>query len=241
VIKKELWKDVPEWEDVYEISNLGRVRRKSTGFIRKPVLGHRGYYHVSLCCKGRKKTIDIHVILAKAFIANPLNLPEVNHVDGNKANYLISNLEWVTTGGNQKHAYDTGLKQRPLGERNVKAKITSELALEIFNTKMSRRAIARKYGINKTLVENIKSGRTWSHVTGKQFESVADKMARYSHLDKAPAMWWKNKNTRERFTEQILNLHREGLTGRQIGYVLGIAHKTVSMKIREKTKEVYHG
>jgi hypothetical protein len=238
VIKKEIWADVPGYKMIYKISTLGRIksmymtRMKGYDFFLKHQIGHRGYPSVSLCHNCKRKTFDIHVLLAKTFMPNPCNLPEVNHIDGNKLNYSLSNLEWISDGGNLQHAYDNGLKPRPLGEKNVKAKVTSKLVMEIFETKMSCRAIARKYGLNKTLVENIKSGRTWSHVTGKKFESVTDKMATYTNTEKAPRMWEKNKDLREKYTKLIHQLKSEGLTGRQIAKILGVSNGTVASKLK---------
>ena len=76
----------------------------------KPVLDKgNGYYLVTLSNQGKKSNKYIHRLLATHFIPNPLNKPQVNHIDGNKQNNVLSNLEWATSQENSKHAVDTGL------------------------------------------------------------------------------------------------------------------------------------
>lgn len=72
-------------------------------------LSTKGYYHVGICGKGKVKTYRVHRLVALAFIPNPNNLPYVNHIDGNKQNNNVSNLEWCTCKGNVQHAKKMGL------------------------------------------------------------------------------------------------------------------------------------
>lgn len=90
----EIWKDVADYEDYYQVSNLGRIRNKITHRILKPSKSN-GYYHISLRY-GSKKEFLIHRLVAKAFIPNPLNFSYVNHKDENKLNNSAENLEWCT-------------------------------------------------------------------------------------------------------------------------------------------------
>lgn len=109
--KTEEWKDIKEYEKTYQISDFGRV--KSLKFGKEKILKLKknsgGYLEVLLYGKQSKKTYRVHRLVAEAFIPNPNNLPEVNHIDGNKENNNIYNLEWVTGSENKKHAYKTGL------------------------------------------------------------------------------------------------------------------------------------
>lgn len=73
---------------------------------------NKGYLRVRLYIEGRRPTIKVHRAVAKAFIPNPENKPEVNHKDGNKENNRVDNLEWSTPGENTAHAYNTGLKEK---------------------------------------------------------------------------------------------------------------------------------
>lgn len=101
------WKKVPINEfSFYEISNFGDIRNGDK--ILKPSI-HKGYQVVVLCNKGFRRTINVHRLVALAFIDNPNNLPCVNHKDGNKQNNCVFNLEWCTHGQNEKHAWKLGL------------------------------------------------------------------------------------------------------------------------------------
>jgi hypothetical protein len=103
----EEWKDIEEYEGLYQVSTFGRVRSLNRyinnvfypGCILKPQKFRNGYLFVSL----QRKTLSIHRLVAKAFIDNPNNKPEINHKDGNKTNNKIENLEWRTRSENLKH------------------------------------------------------------------------------------------------------------------------------------------
>jgi len=85
-------------------------KKKKSVFIQTLKNGVKGYPTVNLAYdKGKSKAISLHRLLATYFIPNPNNLPQVNHKDGNKMNYSLDNLEWVSASHNVKHAYDTGL------------------------------------------------------------------------------------------------------------------------------------
>lgn len=87
-----LWKDVPDYEGYYEVSNTGLIRSKNG--IRKPQVSWDGYLFVKLCKQGQCRKVKIHRLVALAFIPNPNNLPEINHKDENPANNNVENLEW---------------------------------------------------------------------------------------------------------------------------------------------------
>lgn len=100
---KEIWKDIPEYEGIYKISNLGRVKSKNK--IRKPYLRKTtGYCYVTLSKNNKVKCYSIHRLVANSFIDNIEKKPYVNHIDGNKQNNNVKNLEWVTQKENVIHA-----------------------------------------------------------------------------------------------------------------------------------------
>lgn len=105
----ENWKDVPGYEGLYQISNLGNVKSLYSNKILKPSIDKYGYTRFSATKDKIQKTLIIHRLVAKLFIPNPNNLPQVNHKDGNKNNNCKNNLEWCTDSDNKKHAYKTGL------------------------------------------------------------------------------------------------------------------------------------
>lgn len=130
----EEWRDITGYEGIYKVSNMGRVLSlerlvwNGKGYktepqkILKQGRNHKGYPIVYLSKDAKQKTISVHRLMAKAFIPNPLNKPQVNHIDGVKTNNIVSNLEWCTNQENQEHAvllklndhtkYDSGKPKR---------------------------------------------------------------------------------------------------------------------------------
>ena len=107
----------------YAISNLGNIKNVKTGRVLKLCLNPRGYYSYTFYKKGIRKTFRIHRLVALYFIDNPNNLPYVNHIDGNKTNNRVENLEWCTAKQNDEHARRTGLKvqEKPVLAENVES------------------------------------------------------------------------------------------------------------------------
>lgn len=102
----EIWKDIKNYEGLYQVSNLGNVKRIL--FINNKVIkpnekvlkqnfdGKGNYKTVMLCKNGKKRRVTVHRLVAETFIPNPNNLPQVNHKDENKINNTVNNLEWCT-------------------------------------------------------------------------------------------------------------------------------------------------
>lgn len=125
---REEWRDIPGYEGLYQASDHGRIRsvshlirankdggiRYTEAGIKRLIPGWHGYMWVSLCKDGKSKTHSVHQLVAITFIENPDNLPAVNHIDADKTNNHISNLEWVTTQENQQHASRMGLLGKPV-------------------------------------------------------------------------------------------------------------------------------
>lgn len=134
-MKTEIWKEIKGYEGMFAVSNYGRVkslaRRVSnhTGFINKPerilkpFKDVKGYLRVYLTKNSKKKFTPIHRLVSFAFIPNPENKPQVNHIDGNKQNNRVENLEWCTNGENQIHAYVHGLNHHADNSGRPKRKV----------------------------------------------------------------------------------------------------------------------
>lgn len=109
----EVWKDINEYEGLYQVSNLGRIkslkRNTAREKIMKPKENRDGYFIVNLCKNGNITTKKIHRLVAENFIPNPENKYSVNHINGIKKDNRIENLEWATASEQAKHAVKTGL------------------------------------------------------------------------------------------------------------------------------------
>ena len=122
-MENEVWKDIIGYENYYQISNLGRVKSLKRIIIRtdnKPYLqketilkiahNRKGYCHVHLTKNFISKTKSVHRLVAEAFIPNLENKPQVNHIDGNKENNNVNNLEWCDNLYNMQHSIKIGLR-----------------------------------------------------------------------------------------------------------------------------------
>ena len=104
---KEIWKDIKGYEGLYQVSNLGNVKRNNH-ILYKTL---RNYLGVKLSKNNIKKFKSIHRLVAETFIPNLENKKQVNHIDGNKLNNCVDNLEWCTASENTKHAFKIGLEK----------------------------------------------------------------------------------------------------------------------------------
>lgn len=124
-MQAEIWKDIPNYEGLYMVSNLGRVKSLPKNNHKEIILKNKitkdGYYETALSKNNKQKWIRTHRLVAQAFIPNPDNKPQVNHIDGNKLNNNVDNLEWCTNQENINHAIRTGLENF-IGKNNPKAK-----------------------------------------------------------------------------------------------------------------------
>ena len=109
----EEWRDIEQFKGEYQISNFGRIRNYRTKKVLKNYISPEGYICNSLrhSKEERTHTVRVHRLIAEAFIPNPNNYPIINHIDGNKQNNNIENLEWCTAQHNIQHSFDNGLQE----------------------------------------------------------------------------------------------------------------------------------
>lgn len=166
----EEWKDVPGFQGKYQVSNHGRLISIKSGMILKSSPQSRGYYnHVFTSSGSKPKSFLIHRLVAELFIDNPNNLPEVNHLDFNKANNHHSNLEWVTGKENKRHAIVNdrfGAKQKMLGSKNHRSKLKEEDVKVIKSLKgvMKSNQLAKQFDVSTTTINTIWRDKVWKHV-----------------------------------------------------------------------------
>lgn len=140
----EEWKSVPGYEGLYEVSSYGMVRsldryvrcksksyRLQKGSILSPAKDKNGYLKVVLNCNGKCKTINVHRLVAEAFIPNPNNLREVNHLDEDKTNNIVENLEWC----DRKYNLNYGTARIRSRDTNIKNGYWTGLSKEEYRKK----------------------------------------------------------------------------------------------------------
>jgi HNH endonuclease/NUMOD4 motif len=160
------------YQSVYEVSNQGRIRRLTPGprtfpgKVLKPMLRAGGYPFVHLREPGRTRHRRVHILVANAFLGPTPPGKEVNHINGNRCDPRLSNLEYVTRGGNQRHAYLIGLKVAIKGERNPASRLSEGdvKTIRSLGGIMAKRAIARKFGIHPKTVRDILCRKIWKHI-----------------------------------------------------------------------------
>lgn len=154
---------------VMEINRDGQIRQKEMKIrgtwhydvLRKPSQSRGGYCYINVAWKGKKKNHYIHRLVASTFIPNPENKPFVNHIDGNKENNTVQNLEWVTASENSTHAVKNGLVKVPVGGGPSKT-LTEEERQDVLNRierGEKQTDIAERYNVTKSLISHIKAGR----------------------------------------------------------------------------------
>ncbi len=171
----ETWKVIKGYEGLYQISNQGNLRsldritktsyriRHIKGKTISMVIGNAGYLRSVIYKNGKQQNISLHRIVAETFILNPLNLPQVNHKDGNKTNNRVENLEWVTPSINWHHARKNSLIKN-VGETSHRAKLSIKQVREIRQKHLAglgAYVIAKQYGVSGNCIYQIIVGNSW--------------------------------------------------------------------------------
>jgi len=163
---KEIWKDVPEYEGLYRVSNLGRVKSLKWGKERvlKPKEDRGGYVYVGLYKEGVEKKFSVHRLVMLAFVGE--SGLQVNHINGLKTDNQLENLEYCTGSENMIHAFKNGLKKGSKGEKNGRSKLTRACVerIKYGHQGVTQREIAKIYGITESRVSIIRSGKNWKHI-----------------------------------------------------------------------------
>ena len=176
----EIWKPIPSFEGYYEASSLGRVRsvdrvvkhkRCGTQFVRGNLMSLKksrsGYLMCLIQKDGVRKNMTTHRLIAKTFIPNPKNKPQVNHKNGIKDDNRVENLEWCNRSENINHAYANNLMVKNFGSKNGSSKLNKHQVIEIkklLDEKNTCVSIAKKFNVSSSQIERIKNKVNWSWV-----------------------------------------------------------------------------
>jgi hypothetical protein len=160
----EIWKPIVGYEEFYEVSNKGRIRRTSTGKIRIPFI-NQGYALIHLSTKGMMTPpLRVHRIVAAAFIGPRPNGYEVNHLNGIRSDNRADNLQYCTSSENKRHA--ARILRSKIGEKSASSKLTLEQAREIASLPPSVPfpyvATAKKYLVSARAIYSIRKGINWA-------------------------------------------------------------------------------
>jgi hypothetical protein len=166
-MNEEIWKEIEGYENYY-VSNLGRVKVVKYLSLQK---NSSGYFGVKVGVKPNVRRLSVARMVAQAFIPNPKNLPQVNHISGKKTDNHVENLEWATASENCKHAWNIGLQtsEDHRGERHGRH-ILNEKQVRVIKhlrnvkNKMTLKQIADVFRVNVPAIQKIYKGTNWKHV-----------------------------------------------------------------------------
>lgn len=170
-----MWKDIDNFNGLYQVSDSGLVKSvcrhiengsKSGMTLNEKVLkcsinNKNGYAYVTLRKDGKSFAFSVHRLVADAFLDNHDNKKVVNHIDGNKLNNCVTNLEYVTYSENNQHAYDTGLKSK--GEDFYNAKLSYSDVIEIRKEypSLNLNQLSKKYNVSRGTIRDVVNNITW--------------------------------------------------------------------------------
>lgn len=221
-----VWKEVKDYEGYYEVSSNGIVRNVKTGRRLKPDLHKEGYDRVTLTKEGVSKHLFNHRLVAIAFLLNEENHPVVNHIDGNRQNNNVENLEWCSHKHNSQHAIKLGLRVAKTGEDCSYAKLSNDIASEIIEDIKSGKKyaeISEEREVSQATISMIKTGKRWN-----------------TEVITTPKVSMKGStNPSSKLTEndvrEIFELLKQGISQSEIGKRYGVVKGLISEIARRKS------
>lgn len=176
---EEEWRAIPGYEGLYEVSNLGRIKnarpistrkrhpenQRRGGRIMLQSVNRDGYHVIKLCKDGMAKLFRVHSLVLHAFIGPSLQGMVCNHLDGNRTNNVVGNLEWTTPAGNRTHTVHLGRQAR--GERHPQARLTAAQVLEIRRLASEGKpwkVLAQHYNVYPSTIRRIVVRLAWTHL-----------------------------------------------------------------------------
>lgn len=167
----------PIWKDIiidtiitkYEVNNIGQIRIKENKQLINQYFNRKGYLILSIFYNGKWYTKISHRLVAEAFIPNPENKPQVNHISGIKTCNWVGNLEWNTAKENIQHAVINNLQTHLLGEESNHNIYTESQIHEVCklleNNNLKNTEISKITGVDVSSISKIKCNETWNHIS----------------------------------------------------------------------------
>ena len=187
MMQKEEWRDIPNFEGYYQASSLGNIRSvertvvhkdgKVTVFrgkVLKQKINYKGYAVVYLSKNCKKYSSLVHRLVAFAFIKNPKDHPQINHINGAKEDNRIENLEWCTNQQNCAHAHEIGIVNGAKGERVGTSKLKRHEVLFIIDSypnQFSAKEICALFNMHRGEPSVIRRGKSWKHMDKFRIEN----------------------------------------------------------------------
>lgn len=177
-LNNEIWQPVQGFEECYEVSNRGRIKRIKNRsdavqsirieHILNPSLAGHGYQSVTLCINNKPVRRNVHRLVAQSFLPPPLEHQTcVNHKDGNKLNNIVDNLEWCSYKENESHKINV-LQKHSKGENHYGSKLTDKdipiIRQLLTEGELSLRTIGDRFGVHPVTIWGIKHNHNWTHI-----------------------------------------------------------------------------
>lgn len=170
----EIWKPINSLNNLYEVSNFGKVRSAQGRYKNKVLREYINYPHnvnynfVEVHIDGKKQIKKVHKLVAEVFCDNPNNYPIVMHLDNDRRNNSASNLQWGTLAMNSQQMINEGRGNKSKGSKHYLSKLTEEMVLEIRQKyipyKYTLTQLAKEYNVSFSLIGHVVKNRNWTHV-----------------------------------------------------------------------------
>lgn len=221
-------------ETNYTINTYGEIKNRTSGKVIKPKISVRGYLRIGIYILGKREELSVHRMVACTFLGNEYtNKLQVNHIDGNKLNNHVNNLEWVSPSKNIKHAFDIGLKDALRGDNNPSTKYPDKLIKKMCSYLNEGKTIPET-----SKLVNIPVSYIYAIVRDDNYirNSVVNE-----YLDRNKLVYTnKSYNISKDMKEKIKNMYKNGYTAKEIQQELNIpsVHPIYRIVNREKIYKI---